>query len=997
MNSLRFGVDQAVVCNYDNLWAAGRIVKLHYEIRAEDAGDSPAGTVVPYQIELSEGRRIYALLDDDCTIRKVSCSPTTLADELGWEQVFVFDDFEAHCSAASEKPRTYYSQKEVDQHGFVWRIQYSLCKNPEEAGGLQLGIFLAVCSSDYDSMPLCWNLHARIRLSVLDVCVVDACPYYTRLLPAHGTKNVSSARDEECFLRTGRGTVDVSNLRMNSGELHVHVCVDAISYSAEEIDMQRVSSEDLLRYSDIYSDRRPVYELGICASNCFMYFNTKIRCWMTVKAVGDDSCYALSRSTARTPDLAPEGSWEVAKDGHWYPQPDVAASLAMSSSSATRQTIAFYGAALRCSAGEYHVESGYAAISVEWLTTFKKLSEAHLANVDLFHAAELCLLGLVQRRLKDGSDPNMRDPVSSKTPLLVCVDRVSTTPAVLSICEELLEHGALSTTVDSFDCPALHIASYHGHADLCRLLLEHGAMQQLEYTAQISEGSLIMTALQIACYYAAHDGHLRVVDLLCRSGADVKVTSDGVSPLHDLMAVAFHENRQSGALSTTRSQLSAASFFDAASSMQINYFAPLRGPEHLKVRTRLYKARLEKMKKESTKAGALFESLAARAASADESERAMAQLLLDDEADKRMEKTEAKKRKDVEQQAKARQAAAVKQRGQEEVGQQKKEVGLTLQRNGTTATTSRVGSEREQTEYTCQRYSCKDAGVGASPNAADMQCFQNLDDFTSRLKRRLQQGNELAYEQTLASWENVTPRARFEGAPEGISEEVPSVGVYRFLKVTEIMSKTVELISKQATKQRCNKKTVPAYFPGFLFHCTDKTAADILEKGVVGSAAGRDWQQLSDNVTDTTLLFLYNVDSKNLIGTFHAKSRPEENRDLKSKFPYRVQLDHSTDHSSALRIRKCKGRFRYSKGKLDAVQTRELVQLLQTARARTCGRTCRSRRTNQEEIIRCREFRSRRFECKAKATDVHEAARDVTGKHSQYHHVKLAQDIFQKW
>eukprot|EP00595_Chromulina_sp_UTEXLB2642_P001803 CAMPEP_0196764712 /NCGR_PEP_ID=MMETSP1095-20130614/6696_1 /TAXON_ID=96789 ORGANISM="Chromulina nebulosa, Strain UTEXLB2642" /NCGR_SAMPLE_ID=MMETSP1095 /ASSEMBLY_ACC=CAM_ASM_000446 /LENGTH=203 /DNA_ID=CAMNT_0042120959 /DNA_START=319 /DNA_END=930 /DNA_ORIENTATION=+ len=65
---LRFGIGERVECRIGphpvKGWAAGRIIKLHYS-----ESDWPPNMVAPYQIQLHDGRLIYAPADVDQVIR----------------------------------------------------------------------------------------------------------------------------------------------------------------------------------------------------------------------------------------------------------------------------------------------------------------------------------------------------------------------------------------------------------------------------------------------------------------------------------------------------------------------------------------------------------------------------------------------------------------------------------------------------------------------------------------------------------------------------------------------------------------------------------------------------------------------------------------------------------------------------------------------------------------------------------------------------------------
>ena len=63
-DELRFEIGQAVEANTGEAWVGGVVVALNYR---ED--EWPEGRTAPYQIELSDGRLIFAPYDDDSIVR----------------------------------------------------------------------------------------------------------------------------------------------------------------------------------------------------------------------------------------------------------------------------------------------------------------------------------------------------------------------------------------------------------------------------------------------------------------------------------------------------------------------------------------------------------------------------------------------------------------------------------------------------------------------------------------------------------------------------------------------------------------------------------------------------------------------------------------------------------------------------------------------------------------------------------------------------------------
>jgi ankyrin repeat protein len=76
----------------------------------------------------------------------------------------------------------------------------------------------------------------------------------------------------------------------------------------------------------------------------------------------------------------------------------------------------------------------------------------------------------------------------------------------------LLEGGA---DVYSHMVTALHMAAWHGHLEVCRMLLDWGV-----------KVNAVDWGKRTALHYAAWEGHLSVVQLLVERGADVRLKDD---------------------------------------------------------------------------------------------------------------------------------------------------------------------------------------------------------------------------------------------------------------------------------------------------------------------------------------------------------------------------------------------------------------------------------------------------------------------------------------
>jgi cytohesin len=142
---------------------------------------------------------------------------------------------------------------------------------------------------------------------------------------------------------------------------------------------------------------------------------------------------------------------------------------------------------------------------------------------ELFEAVGDGNAAKVRELLKRGANPNAKNE-HGWTPLHRAAYRGHADVARL-----LLEHGADANakSKDSFIPTPLHLAAAMGHVDVTKLLLEHGA----DANAKNKDG---FTPL----HFAANKGHAEVARLLLEYGADANAKNkDGFTPLH--FAAAF--------------------------------------------------------------------------------------------------------------------------------------------------------------------------------------------------------------------------------------------------------------------------------------------------------------------------------------------------------------------------------------------------------------------------------------------------------------------------
>jgi hypothetical protein len=117
---------------------------------------------------------------------------------------------------------------------------------------------------------------------------------------------------------------------------------------------------------------------------------------------------------------------------------------------------------------------------------------------------------IVKFLLDRGAKVNSRD-VNNTSPI-----HIAALTGNIKIAEMLLQHGADINAVNSQNESALYDAAREGHAPMIEFLFKNGIAYPHNKTNGIAKDSQHYTPLQ----WASHFGHVRVVEILLRHGAD---------------------------------------------------------------------------------------------------------------------------------------------------------------------------------------------------------------------------------------------------------------------------------------------------------------------------------------------------------------------------------------------------------------------------------------------------------------------------------------------
>eukprot|EP00038_Savillea_parva_P008289 m.175984 g.175984 ORF g.175984 m.175984 type:complete len:966 (+) comp14087_c0_seq1:281-3178(+) len=129
-----------------------------------------------------------------------------------------------------------------------------------------------------------------------------------------------------------------------------------------------------------------------------------------------------------------------------------------------------------------------------------------------FHrACEVGDVATVHYLLGNGQDVNSEDARWKRAPLMLAADH-----GHMDVCKLLLSHGAIAGKADDRGYTPLHACADSGHLDICTLLVENGAPADPQ--------------AQIGCtplHRAAEQGHLEVCKFLQSHGADINFQDRG--------------------------------------------------------------------------------------------------------------------------------------------------------------------------------------------------------------------------------------------------------------------------------------------------------------------------------------------------------------------------------------------------------------------------------------------------------------------------------------
>jgi ankyrin repeat protein len=205
------------------------------------------------------------------------------------------------------------------------------------------------------------------------------------------------------------------------------------------------------------------------------------------------------------------------EDGKLHIVPMPGADVVVNGEKTTKKTPLAHGAVLTLAGKEFRVSCP----KVQSAGDHKQVAEpepdeglpsSHSWPGSKFHrACENGDMPTVVYLLGNKFDPNSEDARWKRAPLMLAADH-----GHMDVCKLLLENGAVAGKADERGYTPLHACADSGHIDICKVLIENGA--DADPKAQIGCTPL---------HRAAEQGHIEVVKYLQQNGADVNFQDRG--------------------------------------------------------------------------------------------------------------------------------------------------------------------------------------------------------------------------------------------------------------------------------------------------------------------------------------------------------------------------------------------------------------------------------------------------------------------------------------
>ena len=132
---------------------------------------------------------------------------------------------------------------------------------------------------------------------------------------------------------------------------------------------------------------------------------------------------------------------------------------------------------------------------------------------------------ILELLLEAGADPDKKNR-TGYSPLHWCINMASVSGRAIEYFHVLMKHGALVDPVNEFNETPLHSACHHGHVDMVRALLDHGA------GIMMRRGRGFTQLHQVGNASIPEDVQVEVATVLLDRGADIDAPNDeGVTPV----------------------------------------------------------------------------------------------------------------------------------------------------------------------------------------------------------------------------------------------------------------------------------------------------------------------------------------------------------------------------------------------------------------------------------------------------------------------------------